>query len=76
MQELADETGGQAFFNPNDLTGAIQKAVEDSAVNYTLGFYLDAASLDGKFHELKGRVKRKSTTIRYLKGYSARLPFR
>jgi VWFA-related protein len=69
MREMADDTGGRAFVNTNDLTGAIRKAVEDSAVNYTLGFYMDRASIDGKFHELKVQVKRDGLTIRYPKGY-------
>ena len=71
MEELAAETGGQAFVNTNDLTGAIRKAVEDSAVTYTLGFYLDGASLDGKFHELKVEVRRKDLSVRYPRGYFA-----
>lgn len=71
MQKLAEETGGQAFVNTNDITGAIRSAVQDSAVTYTLGFYLDTASLDGKFHELKVEVKQKNLTIRYPKGYFA-----
>lgn len=71
MQKLAEETGGQAFVNTNDITGAIRSAVQDSAVTYTLGFYLDAAALDGKFHELKVEVNRKNLTIRYPKGYFA-----
>ncbi|MGB7022454.1 MAG: VWA domain-containing protein, partial [Candidatus Acidiferrales bacterium] len=71
MQKLADETGGQAFTNTNDITGAIRKAVEDSEVTYTLGFYINGDSLDGKFHELKVESKRKGLTIRYPKGYFA-----
>jgi VWFA-related protein len=71
MKELADETGGQAFVNTNDLTGAIRRAVEDSAATYTLGFYLDSGSIDGKFHQLKVRLKSKGLAIRYPKGYFA-----
>lgn len=71
MQELAEQTGGQAFVNTNDITGAIRQAVEDSAVTYTLGFYIDRASIDGKFHELKVEVKRKGLTVHYPKGYFA-----
>lgn len=71
MEELAGETGGQAFVNTNDITGAIRKAVEDSAVTYTLGFYLDGASLDRKFHELKVEVRRKDLSLRYPRGYFA-----
>jgi VWFA-related protein len=71
MQKLADETGGRAFVNTNDLTGAIRDAVEDSAVTYTLGFYIDSDSLDGKFHELKVQVHRSGLNLRYPKGYFA-----
>src|SRR5580704_8185556 len=71
MQRLADLTGGRAFVNTNDLTGAIREAVGDGAVLYSLGFYIDAHSADGKFHELKVQVKREGLTIRYPKGYLA-----
>jgi hypothetical protein len=71
MQQLADETGGRAFTNTNDLTGAIRDAVEDSAVTYTLGFYIDSNSLDGKFHELKVQAHRSGLNLRYPKGYFA-----
>ncbi|HKN75069.1 MAG TPA: VWA domain-containing protein, partial [Candidatus Acidoferrum sp.] len=71
MQKMADDTGGRAFVNTNDLTGAIRKAIEDSAVTYTLGFYIGADSLDGNFHELKIQVKREGLTIRYPRGYFA-----
>jgi VWFA-related protein len=71
MQKLAEETGGEAFINTNDITGAIRKAVEDSAVTYALGFYIGTDSLDGKFHELRVQVKRDGLTVRYPKGYFA-----
>ncbi|MGC1484261.1 MAG: VWA domain-containing protein, partial [Candidatus Acidiferrum sp.] len=71
MRTLADETGGRAFVNTNDLTGAIRDAIEDSAVTYTLGFYIDSGSLDGKFHELKVQVHRSGLNLRYPKGYFA-----
>lgn len=71
MKVLADETGGRAFANTNDLTGAIRHAVEDSAVTYTLGFYIDSGALDGKFHELKVQVRRTGLNLRYPKGYFA-----
>lgn len=71
MQKLAAETGGQAFVNTNDITGAIRKAVEDSQLTYTLGFYIDQSSIDGKFHELKLQVKRKGLKLQYPRGYFA-----
>lgn len=71
MREIADQTGGQAFVNTSDITGAIRKAVEDSGVTYTLGFYVDAKAADGKFHELKVEVKQKGLTVLYPTGYFA-----
>ena len=71
MQEMADLTGGRAFVNTNDLTGAMRKVVEDSVVTYTLGFYVTPSSLDGKFHELKVQVQRSGLNLRYPKGYFA-----
>lgn len=71
MQRLAELTGGRSFVNSNDLTGAIRDAVADAAVLYSLGFYIDAHSADGKFHELKVQVKRGGVAIRYPKGYFA-----
>lgn len=55
----------------NDLTAAIRSVVEESAVTYTLGFHVDANSLDGRFHELKVQVTRPGLTVRYPKGYFA-----
>jgi VWFA-related protein len=71
MLDIAARTGGRAFANTNDLTRAIRQAVEDSQATYTLGFYIDQHSIDGKFHTLKIEVKRKGVTLRYPKGYFA-----
>lgn len=73
MEEIAADTGGRAFINTNDLTDAIHQAVEDAAVSYTLGFYPEAGAIDGKFHELKVRVKQAHLDLRYPKGYFAAL---
>lgn len=71
MEQMAEDTGGHAFVNANDLTAAIRSVVEESAVTYTLGFYVDANSLDGKFHELKVQVTRPGLAVRHPKGYFA-----
>jgi hypothetical protein len=71
MQQMANDTGGRAFINTNDLTGAIRKAIEDSVVTYTLGFYIDAAALDGKFHEVKVEVKGAGYRVQQPRGYFA-----
>lgn len=69
MQVMADNTGGRAFYNTNDIQHAIRDAVDDSEVTYTLGFYAD--TLDGQFHKLKVLANRKHVEVRYRKGYMA-----
>jgi len=71
MQRVADLTGGRAFVNGNDLTGAIRDAVHDAAILYSLGFYIDEHSADGEFHELRVTVARGGVTVRYPKAYFA-----
>jgi len=71
MEEMAARTGGKAFYNTNDIRGAIQKAVEDAEVTYTLGFYPSSDDLDGKFHDLKVKVARSGIDVRHRKGYLA-----
>ncbi len=79
METLARETGGQAFYNSNDISGAIQQAMDDAEVTYTLGFYPSADALDGKYHPLQVRVAKldlekegaKGAEVRYRQGYIA-----
>lgn len=71
MQRFAEETGGHAYYNRNDLDQALVEAVEDSRYTYSLGFYLSESDLDGRFHELKLKVARPGVVLHYRRGYSA-----
>jgi len=71
MITLADRTGGKAFYNTNDIEGAVQRAITDGQFTYTLGFYPTHGRWDGKFHELKVHVNQKGLTLRHRKGYFA-----
>ncbi len=71
MNLLAERTGGRAFFNTNDIQGAIRRAIDDSRVTYVLGFNPDHGNWNGKFREIKIKVKRPDTNIRYRRGYFA-----
>ena len=39
MNDLADRTGGRAFYNRNDLDGAVRDSITDGSTYYTLGYY-------------------------------------
>jgi hypothetical protein len=71
MNILAERTGGRAFYNSNDIQGAIRRAIDDSRVTYVLGFYPDHGQWNGKFHEIKIKLKRPGTNVRYRRGYFA-----
>jgi VWFA-related protein len=71
MITLAERTGGRAFYNTNDIGGAIQRALADSEYTYTIGFYPNHGKWDGKFHELKVRTQENGLALRYRKGYYA-----
>jgi VWFA-related protein len=74
MKELASRTGGRAAYNTNDLTRAIRRAIDDSRVTYTLGYYSTDETQDGKFREIRVKVDRPHVDVRYRKGYFALKP--
>lgn len=74
MDELANRTGGKAFYNTNDLKNAIRNAIDDSIVTYTLGYYPSESEADGKFREVKIKVNRPGVNVRYRKGYFSMKP--
>lgn len=68
MVGFADMTGGKAFYNRNDLDVAFQKAADDSAAYYMLGYYLDKNAKPG-WHKLQVKVKRSGTEVRARNGF-------
>ena len=76
MNELADLTGGRAFYNRNDTALAVVEALEDGTTYYTLGYYPQRNEWDGKFRRIKVEVDRNRVRIRHRKGYYATDPIR
>ena len=70
MIEFADSTGGEAYYNRNDLGAAIEDAAADTRSTYVVGFYLGDKERDHRFHELKVRVDRPGAVVRCRRGYS------
>jgi VWFA-related protein len=71
LRVLADETDGRAFVNRNDFGKAMKQIVADSSAYYLIGYNSTQAPQDGKFHEIKVRVKRPGADVRARKGYWA-----
>jgi VWFA-related protein len=71
MRELAKETGGLALYNRNNITRAIALSAADGKQYYTLGYYPEAETWDGKFHRVNVKIGRKGLDVRHRAGYFA-----
>jgi hypothetical protein len=71
MQDLAESTGGQAYYNRNDVGQAIVEAMDDSRHTYSLAFYLPEKDVDGQSHHLTVKVDRPGLDLHYRRAYEA-----
>jgi VWFA-related protein len=70
LRDLAGNTDGRAIVNRNDLAEGMKQIVRDSSAYYLVG-YTSQAPTDGKFHEIRVRVKRPGVQVRARKGFWA-----
>ena len=70
-QKIADDTGGLAFYNRNDLDRAVMKSVADGAEYYALSYSPENKDWDGRFRKIEVKVNRPDVMLRYRKGYNA-----
>jgi len=71
LRTLALQTDGRAIINRNDLLAGMKQIVRDSSAYYLIGYSSTQAPTDGKFHEIKVRVKRPGVQVRARRGYWA-----
>jgi VWFA-related protein len=71
MREMARETGGRAYVNQNEIKDGVNRAFEDSAAVYTIGYYPENKKYDGKYRQLKVKLNRPGTEIFHRRGYYA-----
>jgi VWFA-related protein len=71
LRALAEQTGGYAAVNANDLGPAFDRIVERSSHYYVLGYYPPTHPRDGRFHKIEVRVKRPGLNVTARKGYAA-----
>jgi VWFA-related protein len=74
LRALAENTDGRAIVNRNDLDVGMKQITRDSSAYYLIGYNSSQAPSDGKFHEIKVRVKRPGVQVRARKGYWALTP--
>ncbi len=71
MREIARETGGRAYVNQNEIKVGVQRAFEDEAATYTLGYYPENKKWDGKYRTIKVKVKKDGVELQNRRGYYA-----
>ena len=74
LRTLADQTDGRAIVSQNDFSNGLRQMVRDSSTYYLIGYNSTQAPTDGKFHEIKVRVRRSGLKVRARKGYWAFSP--
>ncbi len=69
LRTLAEETGGYAAVNWNNLDNALNRIVQANSTYYVLGYYPAVVTKDGRFHKIEVRVKRPGLRVSARKGY-------
>ncbi len=71
LRRIAADTGGRAIVNTNDPTEQLNGVMVDASAYYLLGYTPTRRGNDGKFHEIKVRVKRRGVRVTARRGYWA-----
>ena len=69
MRNLAEGTGGEAFYNTNDLLRATQRATADGGNYYTLLYTPPEDAKPGEFRPVQVKVKKSGLNLAYRRGY-------
>jgi VWFA-related protein len=71
MTQMAEATGGKAFFDTNALKEAVQKAVEAGSNYYTLAYSPSNPNWKGEYRKIHVTLARQGVNLAYRRGYFA-----
>ena len=71
LEELAKNTGGEAFYNTNDLKHAFQRAIEDGSNFYSVAYVPSDRNWNGAYRQIKVEIDRDGLGLVYRRGYYA-----
>ena len=69
LRRIAADTGGRAIVNTNDPTEQLNGVMADASAYYLIGYTPTRRGNDGRFHEIKVRVKRRGVRVNARRGY-------
>ena len=71
MEAVAEGTGGAAYYNTNDLKGAVTKAIANGSNYYSVSYVPPDLKFDGRYHSIDVEVDKPGVHLAYRKGYNA-----
>lgn len=71
MNDIARETGGQAFYGSNDLKNALSRSMEDGSNYYTIAYTPQNHDWNGKYRKIEVKCDQGGTKLTYRRGYYA-----
>ncbi len=73
MRDIADQTGGHAFVNGNDLNAAIARSLDNGSTYYTVA-YTPEKDEAMKYHRIEVKLGEPNVRLSYRKGYYTEPP--
>jgi VWFA-related protein len=71
MNQIAQDTGGKAIYNTNDLDTAVSRSVADGAHYYTLVYSPTNKTMDGHYRKIEVKLTDSKLKLSYRHGYNA-----
>jgi VWFA-related protein len=71
MEDIARETGGDAFFNQNDLRSLMQRSLDEGTNYYTLAYSPQDHNWNSSYRKIEVRVAAEGVKLGYREGYFA-----
>ncbi len=73
-EEVAEQSGGLAMFNTNDLDSRMSEAIDQGSHYYSISYIPPRKKLDGHYHTIAVEVDQPGLHLVYRKGYNSEDP--
>ncbi len=71
MDELAKDTGGEAFYNTNGIDDALTRAMHNGSRYYTIDYSPLNKDMDGRYRRIEVKLVHAKYKLAYRRGYNA-----
>jgi VWFA-related protein len=71
MDDMAEQTGGKAFYGSNDVQTAMQRSVQQGSAYYTLAYSPQDQNWNGKYRHIEVKLLTGGFRLQYRRGYFA-----